>query len=458
MDNFSALPALQRRVKEGLERPYLIENGRSSTLRELAVLSVSIERLLEGRSSSAYLGIGFKSGSALIASMFYAWRKKRVPVLLDPDSPTDAARLLAIRPDSYLIWDRECPTINAESILYLSELVEADGVRDADYTDIIFPADEEIIVGFLTSGSTGEPKVVLKRGYQIYKQIKIVPELLQLPSPFRSVCMVPFYHILGFLYGIWTPLCHNGTVIKVNDQLPSAIRDIIISESPDFVVGTAVNYRMLEGVLEPDHKIKKATFISSGAPLDWKVGRDFAAKTGSEILELYGSTETGGCAHRNGMNNWQTYPGVEFRIESDTCRLWIRSPWSETPQTWYASHDLAEPVGGGFKLLGRDGSLAKIGGKRFSTLEVEEALKSHPDVNEAIVLISERYNDEPALHAFVVSRPGTELSLAQLRSFLTEKLAHFKIPRSIHLRTELPRTKLNKVNYAVLKNELEGLR
>ncbi|MBN2381545.1 acyl--CoA ligase [bacterium] len=415
-------------------------------------MAVTVEHLTLERIKSSMIGVGISNSVLFFAALFFSWKNGLAPVLFDPESPNDMDRLSSVQPDIVFLCDRSHSARLSERTLILTdEMAQCDHVQPTD----VFPDDEQPIVAFLTSGSTGESKVVFKKGYQIYRQIEILPDILTLADGFQTVCLVPYYHILGFLYGVFLPLCYGGQTHNTGALVPTALKELLLRERPDLVVGTAVHYRLLDSIWEPGSFLTDTLFMSSGAPLDLKIARSFAQKSGREILEMYGSTETGGCAHRLDDHDWEPYPGVRFTIDQDTLHLKIKSPWSESPESWVMSHDLAEPTAKGFRLLGRDGSLAKIGGKRFSTREVEEVLKEHPRVNDAAVLVSGRPNEEPALFAFVEVQSENQLTLGELRSFLRTRLAHFKVPRTIHLRTELPRTKLKKINYASLQKELE---
>ncbi|HEY2030252.1 MAG TPA: acyl-CoA synthetase, partial [Myxococcales bacterium] len=91
------------------------------------------------------------------------------------------------------------------------------------------------------------------------------------------------------------------------------------------------------------------------------------------------------------------------------------------------------------------------GGENISSIEVEGALLAHPTVQEAAVVGSpdERWGEAP--HAFVILRQGQTATAEDLRAFLREKLAHFKVPKVVNLVTELPKTATGKIQKFVLR-------
>ena len=90
------------------------------------------------------------------------------------------------------------------------------------------------------------------------------------------------------------------------------------------------------------------------------------------------------------------------------------------------------------------------GGENVYPVEVEEALAQHPDVAEVAVIgvPDERWGE--TVKALVVPRPGARPTAEELIAFARERLAGYKLPRSVDFVDELPRTPTGKV----LKREL----
>jgi fatty-acyl-CoA synthase len=115
---------------------------------------------------------------------------------------------------------------------------------------------------------------------------------------------------------------------------------------------------------------------------------------------------------------------------------------------WVVPGDSAvvEPDGT-ITMLGRGSVCINSGGEKVYPEEVEAVLKSHPDVFDAVVVgvPDDRYVERVA--AIVQTRPGTELSLEELRAQCREKLAGYKLPRQLVLADVIPRTPVGKPDY-----------
>jgi fatty-acyl-CoA synthase len=97
------------------------------------------------------------------------------------------------------------------------------------------------------------------------------------------------------------------------------------------------------------------------------------------------------------------------------------------------------------------------GGENISSVEVEGALLRHPAVDEAAIvgLPSDKWGETP--HAFVVLRPGATATSGDLRAFLRDRIAHFKVPRGVTFVDELPKTATGKIQKFVLRGGAANL-
>ena len=91
------------------------------------------------------------------------------------------------------------------------------------------------------------------------------------------------------------------------------------------------------------------------------------------------------------------------------------------------------------------------GGENISTIEVEQALASHPEVLDLAVVgvADEKWGERPV--AYVIRSSGSSLDAKELISFAREKLAGYKVPRTIIFPQDLPRTSTGKVQKNVLR-------
>ena len=93
----------------------------------------------------------------------------------------------------------------------------------------------------------------------------------------------------------------------------------------------------------------------------------------------------------------------------------------------------------------REDDMIISGGENVYPGQVEEVLRDHPDVEDAVVIGVEDERFGQRLVAYVVPRPGSGLTSEDVIGFGRDNLARFKVPREVHLRDELPRNALGKV-------------
>jgi acyl-coenzyme A synthetase/AMP-(fatty) acid ligase len=396
------------------------------------------------------VGIAFTQPGWLLAALLAAWGAGRRPLLFDPALRREAEVLGRTYPGMAIYVDGEAA---GEGRVPLGRVLAASAPAAAPPDWLTLPADEEPFAALLTSASTGENKIIDKRGFQLYRQAEALAAVLALPRAGLVLSFVPPFHLLGFFYGLVLPLAQGAETVVATDLAGAAMLELVGKYRPDLVVGTATHYRFLaRAAARAAVPATSTVFLSSGAPLDPAVAEAFAARFGTAVRDFYGSTELGGVAFRAWPAPYRAMPSVRFRIDAETAHLEVCSPWSGgAASAWLATGDAAEPAGDdGFRLLGRLDHVVKVGGKRFSTLEVEQVLRTMPRVAEAAVFPYQR-RGEPALAAALAVEPGAALDEIAVRAFLAERLASYKLPRSLLLLPALPRASHDKIDYQALR-------
>jgi len=119
---------------------------------------------------------------------------------------------------------------------------------------------------------------------------------------------------------------------------------------------------------------------------------------------------------------------------------------------WFRTGDIAVLEEGMYRILGRRSvDIIKTGGHKVSALEIEEVLRSHPDVRECAVVGVEDAEWGERVSAVAVLREGGRLTLDELRAWAGDRLARHKIPTRLTLVDELPRNAMGKVVKARVK-------
>ncbi|HKV03535.1 MAG TPA: long-chain fatty acid--CoA ligase [Candidatus Acidoferrales bacterium] len=141
---------------------------------------------------------------------------------------------------------------------------------------------------------------------------------------------------------------------------------------------------------------------------------------------------------------------------------WIAGSYFQAPETsdrwskdgWFRTGDVATIDPEGYvKIVDRTKDMIKSGGEWISSLDIENALMSHPAVREAAVigLPHPRWQERPL--AVVVLHPGAQAQTEELRAFLATKFAKWQLPDSIVFTKEIPRTSVGKFLKSKLREE-----
>ena len=123
---------------------------------------------------------------------------------------------------------------------------------------------------------------------------------------------------------------------------------------------------------------------------------------------------------------------------------------------WTKSGDkYVRDAGGYYTYAGRSDDMLKVSGIYVSPFEVEATLSQHPAILEAAVIGAPDAEGLTKTKAFVVLKNGQQVSEAELKAFVKERLAPYKYPRSIEFLAELPKTATGKIQRFKLR-DLEG--
>lgn len=243
---------------------------------------------------------------------------------------------------------------------------------------------------FFTSGTSGNSIGVVKTRQELVSETTIHANWLKDEMFKQCLVTVPFFHIYGFLFGLSVPIALNLPIVTKEHFLPKEILDLC-SQKPTLCITNPVFIRAMLRLNE-DITLPETLFISSSGPLEAKEAQRFEAKYSTRLVQLFGSTETGGIALRKGGNTiWQPLLGVT--ISSDEGILTVNSPFLsrhifdkefKTLPSPFRTTDCIEKVPDGFKIIGRAAELVKIGGKRLSIVEIERFVETMEGIDEAL--------------------------------------------------------------------------
>jgi acyl-coenzyme A synthetase/AMP-(fatty) acid ligase len=245
---------------------------------------------------------------------------------------------------------------------------------------------------FFTSGSSGFPVGAFKTKENLEREVQVLKSLLKKYNIKRVVVTVPFVHIYGVLVGLLLPVYLDDVKLVIKDDfLPyelleeASFNDTLIVTTPVFIKALSK--------LNTNSKLTSSLFICSTGPLHIDDATVFEKKFETNLLQLFGSTETGGIAYKFGeKTKWTSLDNVQISIKDD--KLNVISPFISPfllnrkiikIENSFTTEDIIEQEEDEFTLVGRSNKIIKIAGKRISAVQIESILETLPEVHKAIV-------------------------------------------------------------------------
>jgi fatty-acyl-CoA synthase len=344
-------------------------------------------------------------------------------------------------------------------------------------------ADDPINIQY-TSGTTGFPKGATLSHHNILNNGYFVGELCGYTEADRICVPVPFYHCFGMVMGNLAATSHGACVVIPAPAFePRATLEAVAAERCTSLYGVPTMFiaELNDPELDAFDLTSLRTGIMAGSPCPVEVMKQVIERMGmTEVSICYGMTETSPVSTQTRADDslerrvstvGQVHPHLEVKIVDPESGLTMPrgTPgelctrgysvmlgyWEEPDKTaeaidrarWMHTGDLAVMDAEGYvDITGRIKDMVIRGGENVYPREIEEFLYTHPDIVDASVVgvPDAKYGEE--LMAWVRLRPdATPLTAESLREFCTGRLAHYKIPRYVHLVDEFPMTVTGKI-------------
>lgn len=306
----------------------------------------------------------------------------------------------------------------------------------------LFPASPgEELLRLYTGGSTGTPRIWPKTGRNIFAEAFFLADHFGVSSQDAIVATISPYHIYGLLYSVVLPLISGAAILPQTPSFPDEIVRTVQEHKATMLVSVPVHYRALRGRGALGASLRLA--FSSAGMLDIEDNTEFCRHNEAGIVEVYGSTETGGIALRNrcrGEAGFTPYPTIEWTLVNQ--RLHIRSPYlspglPRDAADFFVTGDRVEPCApAGFQLRGRADSITKVAGKRVDLEEIRALIKAQPGVSDCLVLaLADAGGRE---HRVVALVEGQAVDIKALRAILASRFEPYALPRAIKFVDHLP--------------------
>jgi cyclohexanecarboxylate-CoA ligase len=341
-----------------------------------------------------------------------------------------------------------------------------------------------------TSGTTGEPKGVMHTSDTLLCNVRDGAERLGLTASDVVLMSSPMAHQTGFLYGLVMTVARDMRLVLQDVWRPERAAEIIRAERVTFTIASTPFLVDLcaRAEADPDAFASFRLFLCGGAPIPRELVRKAGPAMGAQINSCWGMTEMGAVTltgpgdpdERVFETDGAPLPGVELRVldldgrpapagtegrlQTRACSLF--GGYLERPDLrgldadgWFDTGDLARLDADGYlRITGRSKDIIIRGGENIPVVEVENLIFGHPDVAEvAVVSMPDPRLGERAC-AFVATRGGASLTLADLTEHLVARgIAKTYLPERLEIVDALPRTPSGKVQKFKLRERLRGV-
>jgi long-chain acyl-CoA synthetase len=338
---------------------------------------------------------------------------------------------------------------------------------------------DDIAFLMYTSGTTGPPKGVMLSNRNYFSKSTGIAEKWRFDAESVSLVVMPMFHMAGSGWAL-VGLAEGCTTVVLRDVDPPAILDAVARHRiTNMLLVPAVIQMLLTTPSDADFSSVRA-IVYGASPITDDVLVKGLNRFGCEFLQVYGLTETTGSItqlddhdplQRPGLlrSCGKPYPWVDIRIvdtdgvevpDGTVGELWTRSPqnmlgyWNNPDATaatvtsdgWLKTGDAGYRDRDAYIYLhDRVKDMIVSGGENVSPADVENVLMTHPAVADVAVIgvPDEKWGE--AVKAIVVPAAGCPPSEAELIAYARQRLAGFKLPKSVDFADVLPRTPSGKL-------------
>ncbi len=337
-----------------------------------------------------------------------------------------------------------------------------------------------------TSGTTGRPKGVMLTHGNIMAACYGKTEVIPVQAGERALCVLPLFHS-GGLNDLAFPCIYRGVTIVLRQRFSASEFWECVERyrvNAFYIVPTMWNIllRAPEAATVNTDSFKFG--ISGSAPIPPEQLKECETRFGVPILEAYGATENTGGITTNRLDDskWgsigKPFKGFEVKIfdaegnalppgergeivvrgkavmkgyfnSPEATAEAIRNGWLHTGDIGYMDED------GFFFIVDRKKEMIIRGGVNVYPKEIEHVIATHPKVNTVAVLPEPHDKYGQVAKACIVLKRGEEATEAEIREFLEQKMAPYKIPEHILFRENLPINAVGKVAKRTLIQQLE---
>ena len=333
-----------------------------------------------------------------------------------------------------------------------------------------------------TSGTTGKPKGAMLSHKNLVANTREFTTVITMSSEDIGLCVLPMYHCFAWTVSVSGPLFHGACIVIQETYIFKDTMGLITKHDVNFFAGVPTMIQLFFKGAEAEELANIRCFISGGAPLPQVLAEGFRKKFGKPVLEGYGLSEASPVVSVNPASKVKVgsigpaLPGVtvmiqdedgqemkrgevgELCVSGDNVMLGYLNLPDETANAlrggWLHTGDLAYKDEDGYIfIVDRLKDMIISSGENIYPREIEEALYTHPLIEEAAVIgIPDKLRGQ-AVCTYIVLTEGADLDKKALRKYLMERLAVYKVPREFFFCAQLPKNSTGKILKTALREQ-----
>lgn len=346
----------------------------------------------------------------------------------------------------------------------------------------------DIAVLQYTGGTTGIPKgAMLTHANLMTNCAQLISFLgFNTNDQHRTIAVLPLFHVFALTSVLLLSVSLSAEIVLLPRYELKLLTNAMRLKSPTIFSAVPTIYGAIAALPPeelPDFSSLSAC-VSGGAPLPFDVRAAFESVTGARLVEGYGLSEASPVVSCNPIDRpprdhsaGLALPGTHIEIRrlndlstkvpvGETGEIWVQGPQIMAGY-WNRASETADVLRDGYLRTGDVGYLDEAGylflvdrikdvilcsGYNVYPRVIEEALYEHPSISEALVVgMADPYRGETP-HAFIVARPGIEIDLDELKTFLASRINKIEMPAVIEIWPSLPKTVVGKLSKIDLKS------
>ncbi|KAF5869420.1 putative peroxisomal-coenzyme a synthetase protein [Botrytis fragariae] len=344
---------------------------------------------------------------------------------------------------------------------------------------------DDVALVLHTSGTTGRPKAVPLTHRNLTTTMKNIQATYKLTPADRTMLVMPLFHVHGLLAGFLAPLMSGGSVIVPPKFSASEFWSDFITHKANWYTAVPTIHQILLKNPPPTTKPNIRFIRSCSSPLSPTTFHALEETYNAPVLEAYAMTEASHQMTSNPLPPGKRQPGsvgigqgVEVRIlDGEGKEVPIGSEGEisirgENVTKGYLNNEKANKESftkeGFFRtgdqgkmdkdryvfITGRIKELINKGGEKISPIELDNVLARHPAVSEAVsfAIPDEMYGQDVGVA--IVLKPDQKLTASELKQWVADKVAKFKVPKQVYFSDVMPKTATGKIQRRIVADTM----